>query len=125
MQFKEVVTIPETPTTKRAPNKHTPEQECKRLLALWRESRSSIPRFCDNHGINVQTFYNWKRKYLTEPPKKPAFATRQKKAGHSSTISGVIKLALPNGAQVSLSIEGQTNSGLLSIIKEVAQWNFN
>ena len=126
MQFKEVITVPVQPerTSTRIPKKHKAESERQYLVSLWRQSKLSSQKFCDEHGINPKTFSNWKRKYSSVSTSTVTNTANIKQ--HSASLScNAIKLILPNGIHLSLAIDPQESNAIVSMIKEISQWNFN
>lgn len=86
-----------------------------KLMALWRQSDSTIAVFCHQHRVSVPQFYYWRTKLA----KKPAPTASQQLVPvvlQPSTPAIHLTLRLPNG----VAVEGLDIGTLTHLLPQVA-----
>ncbi len=95
--------------------------EKKRHVLQQTASDQTIASYCEEHGINYQTFYNWRRKYKNpEGGKQKASSLRsfvEVTAPRPVMGLGGTNIYLPNG--IRLQLDREVDGELLKLLSHV------
>ena len=95
------------------------EQQWRRWLGQWQQSGLSVQVFCARHGLNVSSFYSWRREIKRRDAANtflPVQVVRDEEPPPAATLEVV--LSRGRAVRVSAGFDSATLRQLLAVLEE-------